>query len=191
MVGAILTQNTAWANVERAIARLKAADVLSPAALRRLPLENVASLIRPAGTFQAKARKLKALGELLGRYGDDLARLFNERPLSDIRRELLAVHGIGPETADAILLYAAGNPSFVVDAFTQRVLGRLGLIKEKARYEEVKTLFEARLPPDPALFNEYHALLVEHGKRTCRKREPRCRSCPLLDLCPTGQAALG
>lgn len=183
MVGAILTQNTAWRNVERALGNLKNAGVLSPAGLRTLPPERLEQLLRPAGYFRVKARRLRALLDYLHqKHGDDPASLARG-DLETLRRELLGVHGVGPETADSILLYAAGHPTFVVDAYTRRLLGRLGLVPEKADYEEVRALFMAHLPHDPALFNEYHALIVHHGKERCRRREPRCEQCPLLERC--------
>ncbi len=191
MVGAILTQNTAWANVERAITALRQADALSPRALRALPLERLAALIRPSGYFNAKARKLRALGEYLGAHGDDIEALFRSRPLDELRDELLMLHGVGPETADSMLLYAGNLPSFVVDAYTIRILRRLGVIQpdERATYDAVQALFHAALPRDARLYNEYHALFVAHGKDICRAQRPRCESCSLLPDCPAGTAS--
>lgn len=178
-MGAILTQSTAWANVERAIANLRAARLLTPSSLERVPLAQLARLVRPSGYFRQKARKLKAFVRFLRReYGGSLARMFRA-PTAELREKLLAVHGIGPETADSILLYAGGHPVFVVDAYTKRVLQRHGLLGEKAGYEEIRTLFEQHLPRDAALFNEYHALLVQVGKNWCRPQEARCEWCPL------------
>lgn len=177
-VGAILTQNTAWSNVERAIERLKARRLLDARRLRILPRAELAGLIRPAGYFRVKARHLKALVEFLWqRFGGRFQPL-RTAPLQDLRNELLAVPGIGPETADSILLYAAGRPVFVVDAYTRRVLARHRLVAPDVGYEPLRQIFERHLPSDPALFNEYHALLVEVGKRYCRKT-PLCASCPL------------
>jgi endonuclease-3 related protein len=177
MVGAVLTQNTNWRNVERAIANLQAAGVLAPGPLSRLSEEQLARLVQPSGFYRVKARRLKALMDwLMATAGGDLARL-RRRPLARLREELLAVPGIGPETADSILLYALGKPTFVVDTYTRRALGRHGLIDPGARYDEVKALFESSLPPQAPLFNEYHALFVELGKRFCRPR-PRCADCP-------------
>jgi len=181
MVGAVLTQATAWRNVERAIERLKAAGALSPEGMARLSEEELEELIRPAGFFRQKARRLRALLRLIEQHGgvEGLLALPTER----LRAELLSVPGIGPETADSILLYAAGHPVFVVDAYTKRILHRLGLLHdEKASYEEVQELFERALPRDPELFGEYHALLVRHAKEHCRAK-PRCAGCPLVDLC--------
>lgn len=186
MVGAVLTQNTAWTNVVRALANLKAAGAFSTQALRERPLEELAGLIRPSGYFNMKARKLRALGEYLGGYGDDLDALFRSKPLVELRQEVLGVYGVGPETADSILLYAGGLPSFVVDAYTVRVLERLRLLPGRGRYEEVREFFHSALPAEAGLFNEFHALFVAHGKDTCQKRVPRCSGCALLEICPAG-----
>ena len=184
-VGAILTQNTSWGNVEKAIANLKRAGLLSARALLDMPVERLVEVIRPAGFFNVKARRLKAFIDwLFTRYNGNLDRLFAGK-WRELREELLAVPGIGPETCDAILLYAGEKPSFVVDAYTRRLFAGLGLIPEHAGYEEVRALFMENLPADPALFNEYHALIVEHGKEHCRKR-PRCAGCPLHVLCRAG-----
>jgi endonuclease-3 related protein len=179
IVGAILTQNTAWVNVERAIANLRRERLLTPAALQRVPLAKLARLVRPSGYFRQKAKKLKAFVRFLReRFGGSLVRMFRT-PTAELREMLLAVHGIGPETADSILLYAGQHPVFVVDAYTKRVLARHGLVGEKAGYEEVRALFERKLPRDAQLYNEYHALLVQVGKNWCRPREPQCAACPL------------
>lgn len=181
MVGAILTQATAWRNVERAVQRLKVARALSPEEMARLSEEEIAELIRPAGFFRQKTRRLRALLRLIGRHGrvEGLLSL----PAEELRRELLALPGVGPETADSILLYAAGYPVFVVDAYTKRILSRLGLLPgQKAGYEEVQELFQKNLPRDPKLYGEYHALLVRHAKDHCRAR-PRCPGCPLAPVC--------
>ena len=190
IVGAILTQNTAWRNVERALANLKAANVLSPARLRELPQEELAGLIRPSGYFNMKARKLKAFADLLGRrHQDDLDHLFNQEPTA-LRQELLSTYGIGEETADDIMVYAAHLPSFVIDSYTRRIMLRLGMAPQKQRYEAFQAIFHDNLPHDVQLFNEYHALLDRHAKETCRKI-PFCGECILLRLCPTGTAAVG
>lgn len=178
IIGAILTQNTAWRNVERAIENLRSAGALDWAVLRDLPFEVLAELIRPAGTFNVKTRRLKGfVNWLWERFDGQLERMF-ATPLYALREELLSVSGIGRETADAILLYAGGLPTFVVDAYTARILRRHLLIDEDAGYEDIKDLFESNLPADPALFNEYHALLVQAGKTHCRPK-PRCEGCPL------------
>lgn len=182
MVGALLTQATAWRNVERAIARLKAAGALSPQGIAALPEPELEELIRPAGFFRQKARRLRALVKLVRERGgvEGLLAL----PPEELRVELLSVPGIGPETADSILLYAAGHPVFVVDAYTKRIFTRLGLlVSEATSYREVQGLFEGNLPRDAAHYGEYHALLVRHAKEHCRAR-PRCSGCPLSDLCP-------
>jgi endonuclease III related protein len=178
IIGAILTQNTAWRNVERAIDNLKRAGALDWQRLYDLPFDELAELIRPAGTFNVKARRLKNFVEWLhDRFDADLERLF-ATSLPSLREELLEVHGIGRETADAILLYAGGLPSFVVDAYTARILYRHRLIDSSADYDEIKDLFESNLPDDVQMFNEFHALLVQVGKSYCRPRA-RCPGCPL------------
>jgi len=182
IVGAILTQSAAWSNVEKAIANLKAADVLSPAKLRRLQLPKLAGLVRPCGYYNAKALKLKSFVFWLGNhYHDDLDSLF-ATGTDELRQELLSIHGIGRETADSILLYAAGKPIFVVDAYTRRILGRIGLVPQKDSYADYQALFMEHLPPDAGVFNEYHALLVRLGKDFCRRR-PLCNQCCLKDIC--------
>lgn len=182
IIGAILTQSAAWTNVEKAIANLKEAGALSPKALRQLPLPGLAELVHPCGYYNAKALKLKALAEWLGEdYGDDLDRLF-ALDAGELRRRLLAVHGVGPETADSIILYAAGKPVFVVDAYTRRIISRLGLAPGKDSYTSYQALFADNLPADAAMFNEYHALFVRQGKDYCR-RSPNCAGCCLHDIC--------
>lgn len=181
-VGAILTQNTNWGNVEKAIANLKGEGILSPDGLRDISLERLADIIRPAGYFNVKSGRLKEfIGWLFAEYGGSLERMFGVE-WRVLRSELLKVRGIGPETCDSILLYAGHKPSFVVDAYTKRLFSRLGLISRDAVYEEVRSLFMENLPPDTELFNEYHALIVEHCKERCRKR-PRCETCPLRSRC--------
>ena len=186
MVGAILTQAVSWSNVEKSIANLKAADALSPRAIRELPQDELAVLVYSAGYYNAKARKLKALAEYLGkRFDDDLDAMAREEA-DALRAELIGVHGIGEETADDILLYAMGKPAFVVDAFTRRVFSRLGLAPERGQYSTYRDLFMHHLPADQGLFAEYHALIVCHAKNVCTKK-PLCRGCCLLQLCPTGR----
>ncbi len=183
MVGAVLTQNTSWRNAEQAIGNLKRAGRLEPEAMQRTRVTTLARLIRPSGYFNVKARKLQALVQFLfQRYGGEPERMIGV-PLDAQRDELLAVYGIGPETADSILLYAADQPVFVVDAYTRRICARLGLCREDACYEELQGLFMRQLPRDARLFNEYHALLVALGKSICRKRAPRCGECPLAEIC--------
>ncbi len=181
IVGAILTQNTNWKNVERAIERLRQAGVLCPEAMAALPIDTLAEHIRPAGYYNLKARRLKAfLTWLFERFGGDLTGP-DRMDTVTLREDLLDISGIGPETADSILLYAFERPVFVVDAYTARVAVRHGLIEPGADYESLQAVFEDALPPDVTLFNEYHALLVRVGKAYC-KRRPRCTGCPLEDL---------
>lgn len=177
-VGAILTQHTAWAAVERAMANLRSAGAIRVDALLGLHERRLARLIRPAGTYRLKARRLRALARFLSeRFAGRLAGLARA-PLAPLRAQLLRVPGIGPETADSILLYAGGRPVFVVDAYTRRVLARHRITSARIGYEPLRALFEERLPSDPRLFNELHALLVAVGKTHCRSR-PRCEGCPL------------
>ncbi|MBI5329765.1 MAG: endonuclease [Betaproteobacteria bacterium] len=185
MTGAVLTQNTAWGNVEKAIARLKAANALSGRALLDLEPATLADLIRPAGYFNVKTRRLKALCAYLEQEGalDDPVLLAQAAPLPELRRRLLAVNGVGEETADSILLYALDLQVFVVDAYTRRLFTRLGRLRGDERYSEIQAAFTAHLPPDRALYNEYHALIVHLGKEFCRPR-PRCGACPLNAQCP-------
>ena len=177
-VGAVLTQHTAWANAARAIEALRARGLLRPARVAALSASDLAGVIRSAGTPSVKARRLQALtGWLVESMGGTFDRL-RTAPLVPLRRRLLEIPGLGPETADAILLYAAGRPVFVADAYTRRILSRHRLIGRAARYEETRAWLEAHLPSDPALFNEFHALLVAVGKSYCRTA-PRCGDCPL------------
>ncbi len=182
MVGAILTQNTNWANVSRAIENLRASGLLDFAALEALPPADLAAYIRPAGYFRVKANRLRNLLAMIReRFGGDLQQLFALEP-AVMREHLLAVSGIGPETADSIILYAANKPIFVVDAYTHRILSRHGLIDDEADYHVVQELFHDHLPADVQLYNEYHALLVRLGKECCKKRNPRCQECPLKGM---------
>ena len=186
IVGAILTQNTAWTNVETAMANLSRAELLDPERLYRAREARIAALIRPSGYFNLKAKKLKAFVRFLfEKHQGRLSHLFKREPES-LREELLAVYGIGPETADSIILYAANQPIFVIDAYTRRIAARLGLSREAVTYDELQRLFMANLPRDTPLFNEYHALLVMLGKQYCRKSAPRCGECPLQEICPAG-----
>lgn len=224
IVGAILTQSAAWTNVEKALTNLRNAGALTPEALLKLSEEELGRLVRPSGYFQMKARKLQAFARMLQEEaGGDLSRLFAQ-PLPALRTRLLATYGIGPETADDILLYAARKPVFVVDAYTVRIFRRLGIMpggdltlplgpsspsgptvtergfsspphvpnpqsasRPRQTYAAWQRLFMAHLPSEVPLYNEYHALLVRHGKVRCRKRIPLCEGCPLLDLCLTGR----
>ncbi len=183
IVGAILTQRVAWSNVEKAIASLKKAGLMDPQRLDEAQLPEIAALIKPSVYYNAKAKKLKAFTRFLAeRYNGDLDQLC-QLDLPSLRAELLSVHGIGEETADAIILYAAGKPSFVVDAYTKRILSRLGLIEKKQSYRAVRSLFMENLPLDLSLYNEYHALFVRHGKERCRSQVPLCLGCPLEEPC--------
>jgi len=189
-VGAILAQNTNWKNVEKAIANLKARGLLDVRALRDLPPEELAELIRPSGYFRIKAKRLKKFVEWVCReYDGDVDRML-EADLYDLRAGLLSVSGIGPETADSILLYAGERPVFVVDTYTYRVFVRHAMVPEDANYEELREFFESNLPEDVALYNEYHALLVALGKNYCRPR-PLCDKCPLAKLLGRPTAGLG
>ncbi|HET7291593.1 MAG TPA: hypothetical protein VFM88_04135 [Vicinamibacteria bacterium] len=181
-LGAILTQNTAWANAERTLRGLRARGLLSFRALDALPASRLAPLLRSSGTFRVKARRVRAFLDLLGReFGGRVARMARQEPMR-LRRQLLDVPGIGPETADAILLYAAGHAFFVVDAYTRRVFERLGLLRGGESYEAVQAFFHRRLPRDANLFNDYHAQLVRLAKEACRPR-PSCARCPIEPLC--------
>jgi endonuclease-3 related protein len=182
ILGAILTQNTAWHNVTLAIANLKGEGLLEPGALLEAEPERIKALIAPTGFFNVKYDRLKSVLEYLVRHNMDLER-FRRLPIADLRNELLEVNGIGPETADSILLYAFDRPIFVVDAYTRRLFPRLGYgWMEKAPYEEIQRLFMAELPSDSDLYNEFHALIVAHCKAVCRK-EPLCSDCGLSALC--------
>jgi endonuclease-3 related protein len=179
IVGAILTQNTSWLNVEKAIGNLKENHLLKPAALFSLAPKKLASFIKPAGYFNIKANRLKEfLGYLFSHYGGNLRKMAATETVR-LRQELLSVRGIGPETADSILLYALNKPIFVVDAYTRRILLRHHLIREDATYQNIQDLFMRQLPLDVKLFNEYHALLVKLGKEVCLKNKPKCKICPL------------
>jgi endonuclease-3 related protein len=193
-VGAILTQNTNWSNVEKAIERIKAQGALEPSILNGIVDEDLQEMIRPSGCYRVKARRLKAfLSVLCGDFGGDLARMLSG-DLREARRRLLAIAGIGEETADSILLYAGQKPVFVVDAYTRRILERHGILKGRPSYGEIQRLFMNVLPVDAGLYNQYHALIVETGKRFCRKA-PRCGECPLREVSgwkrPGGRDATG
>ncbi len=178
-VGAVLTQNTNWSNVQKAIDNLKSRDLLYPEKMASLEEQVLAELIRPSGYFRIKARRLKNLLELLRlECAYDLS-VLGLRDMQQLRSKLLQVKGIGPETADSILLYALEKPSFVVDTYTRRILNRHFLVHEDIDYHELRDFFMDRLPLDVAIYNEYHALLVRTGKEWCRKNNPRCDECPL------------
>ena len=182
VVGAVLTQNTNWLNVTRAMGNLKTRGLLTFQALLHAPMEDVAECIRPSGYYNLKTARLKNLLLMIEkRYAGSLAELFADS-LEDARRSLLSVKGIGPETADSILLYAGNLPIFVVDAYTYRMLSRHNLVGEECTYEEMQEEFMAHLTADAALFNEYHALIVKLGKEYCRKTNPLCERCPLQGI---------
>lgn len=180
IVGAILTQNTNWGNVEKAISNLRTEAILSPEGLRDANHNHLAMLIKPSGYFNIKAGRLKHfIDYLYKRHGGSLKKMFS-LDLMELRQELLQVKGIGPETADSILLYAGGYPVFVVDAYTVRIFQRLGILLEDVTYHEVQEIFMDTLNHDVDMFNEYHALIVSLGKELC-KPKPRCEGCPLLE----------
>lgn len=214
IVGAYLTQNTAWTNVERALQRLRSAGVLSLQEIRKIRRSRLERLIRPAGYFRQKAQRLKAFVAFVDRhYAGSLTRMFGQST-SEIRRQLLALHGVGPETADSILLYAGDHPVFVVDAYARRMLARHNVLPENADYEEVRELFQRSLAGMPAstmrwaknasmrpahapspvsrrkrssrvqVYNEAHGLIVAIGKSYCLKKSPRCELCPLRQFLP-------
>lgn len=179
ITGAILTQNTSWRNVEKALDNLRGAGLLDLEAVLRSNSRVLEACLKPVGYFRVKAQRLRTFAEFLDRQGmDELLSMQTD----DLRALLLSVNGIGEETADSILLYAAGKPSFVVDAYTRRTLSRMGVIEVDPTYGEIKELFEGSLPTDVRLYNEYHALLVIHAKTICQK-VPRCDVCQLKDLC--------
>ncbi|HEY9766543.1 MAG TPA: hypothetical protein V6C82_09255 [Chroococcales cyanobacterium] len=183
IVGAILTQNVAWRNVERAIANLKAADLLSLAKLHQAPSEVIEPLIIPSRFYKQKTRKIKDFTAFLfGEHGGDLDRMFSIG-VRKLRPELLFLKGIGPETADCILLYAGFLPSFTCDAYTRRIFGRLGFFAADATYEEMRNFFMKHLPHQVPLFNEFHAQIDGIGHHYCQPKDPRCGECPLSELC--------
>jgi len=183
-VGAILTQNTNWQNVEKAIANLKAEGALTAQGLRALPLARLEELIRPAGYFRIKTKRLTDFLDFLEQEAGLEIEALAEQSLEQLRPKLLAVRGIGPETADCILLYALGKPSFVVDAYTVRMFSRHGLIPEVTGYDEVQDIAQSALEPEVADYNEFHALIVRAAKQWCRKSKPLCASCPARALLP-------
>jgi endonuclease III related protein len=187
ILGAILVQNTAWENARRAIAQLRKAGLLSLAKLRRATPAELQTYIRPAGFFRQKSLTIRNFLDWLGRHCEwSLDRAF-QRPPAELRRELLNLNGLGPETADAILLYAGRRPVFVADAYTRRIMARHALVADTADYAAVQRFLHQHLPADEQLFNEFHALLVEVGKRYCRSQAPRCDECPLKEFLPQGQ----
>jgi len=179
ILGAVLTQNTSWTNAEKAILNLKKENIVGIKKLASVSTQALASLIRPSGYYNQKAIKIKrVLSFVTENYGGSLKRMFDEET-RELRSKLLTINGIGPETADTILLYAGHKPVFVIDTYTYRVLSRHGLVPEYTTYEEIQELFTDTIPEDTAVYNEYHALLVRVGKEYCRKRSPACDGCPL------------
>ena len=182
IIGAILTQNTAWKNVEKAIRNLKKEKMLSVSRLSDISEKKLAALIRPSGYYNVKADRIKIFLKFLNAcYSGSIGRMF-KTDLCQLREELLALKGVGQETADSILLYAGSKPVFVVDAYTKRVLLRHGFIGQKADYREIQSLFMDNLPEDTGLFNEFHALIVELGKSICKSKKPLCDICPIRSI---------
>lgn len=187
-LGAILTQNTAWTNVEKALCQLSRVRALTPERIASMSFLRLCALVRSSGYFRQKAKKLKIFARyLLRKYGGSAGRLL-AKPAEELRVELLRIYGVGPETADSMLLYAGGHAVFVVDAYTRRIGRRIGLF-ETEDYEKIRSYFERNLERSPELFNEFHALLVALGKDICRPK-PRCELCPLRKDCRTGAALL-
>jgi endonuclease III related protein len=181
MVGAILTQNTAWTNVEKAIEALREKRLLTPVALFHIPEDELAQIIRPSGYYHLKAKRMKAYVRFfMEEYSGSVESMRAEK-LPRLRNKLIGVQGVGPETADSILLYACQKPVFVVDAYTKRIILRHGIIGDDADYQEIQKLFMNYLQPDVPLFNQFHALIVNAGKTFCRK-EPKCATCPLAGM---------
>jgi endonuclease-3 related protein len=183
VIGAILTQNTAWTNVEMAIANLKEEQVLSPEKLADIEIDRLEELIKPSGFFRQKANRLQSLSRYLVTEWQSNLNDFCSGSLDDARGRLLARPGIGPETADSILLYAVYRPSFVVDAYTRRIFERVGILQGDETYTEVREMFTQALPEDVTLYNEYHALIVQLAKTCCKKRKPLCNECPICRHC--------
>ena len=183
VIGAILTQNTNWKNVERALENLNRKNMVDVGRLAESNQSYIASLIKSAGYYNQKAKRIKDFSRfLIKKYEGKTSKLFNQN-IKDLRRTLLSISGIGPETADSIILYAALKPIFVIDAYTRRIMSRLGLIESKGDYENLQRTFMENLPKNQRLFNEYHALLVNLGKNYCIKSNPKCDKCPLKDIC--------
>ncbi len=182
LVGAVLTQNTNWGNVEKALTVLKQRGLLTYETLSLLSVEEIAPLIRSSGYYNLKAARLRNLFNLIdSEYEGDFS-LFQQADLYQLRRQLLSVKGIGPETADSILLYACHKPSFVVDAYTHRIFSRHNLVPEECDYHSLQESFTSSLDEDVVLYNEYHALIVQVAKDFCKKKEPLCVGCPLEKL---------
>ena len=189
MVGAILTQNTAWNNAASALASLRAAGKLDAGWISRAAPEAIGRLIRSSGFFRQKARRLRDFSRyILQAHPEGLKKWFSSSAPETLRAELLELNGIGPETADSMILYAGQKPKFVVDAYTARIFGRVGLLT--GGYEDMQAAFELALPRDHSVYNEYHALIVALGKDHCRKTAPRCAKCPLRNVCRRGKTEI-
>lgn len=186
LVGAVLTQNAAWRNVEQAIDRLQVAQLFTPEAILAAPVATVAECIRPSGYYNVKTVRLRAACQAWVDLGGEQG--MQAMPTAELRQALLAVHGLGPESVDDLLLYGFERPVFVIDAYTRRIFSRVGVVEERARYNTLQAQFEAELPAEAPVFNEYHALIVQLGKSFCRPRQPRCADCPLLSHCAHGRA---
>ncbi len=182
IVGAILTQNTAWRNVEKVIKDLKSSELLTPDGIFRVEDSELTDIIRSAGYYNSKTKKLKAFVRFLYDGYSGSLDLFFDRPKEEIRRELLSLWGIGPETADSILLYAGNKRSFVVDAYTRRIFNRLGVVDENINYDELKKIFEDQIPANLDIYKEFHAVIVMLGKDYCKVR-PVCKDCPVREEC--------
>jgi endonuclease-3 related protein len=188
-IGAILTQNTAWTNVEKAIVNLRAEKLLTPKAMLTCPTDQLETALRPSGYFRMKTRRVRAFCQFLVDHHGGSVKRMAKRPLAELRPDLLGIHGIGPETADDILLYACEKPVFVVDAYTRRIFSRHGLVAPDVGYEDLRATFEDQLDHDVAVFKEYHGLVVYTAKDFCRKR-PSCDGCPLAPTLKRGQPHL-
>jgi endonuclease-3 related protein len=182
MVGAILTQNTNWSNVQKAIVNLKSEKLLDYQSLSQLSVDELAQLIRPAGYYNLKAQRLKNLFDMVADSYDGEVGLFLGDELGSARENLLGVKGVGPETADSILLYACGHPVFVVDMYTHRVFSRHNMVEEETDYQAIQDVFVDHLPQDLQLYNEFHALIVRVASTYCKKTKPLCEKCPLQGL---------
>lgn len=190
ILGAILTQNTAWKNVEKAIRNLKDNDLIDFDNIKKIKTDKLAQLIKSSGYYNQKAKKIKNFVRFIeDDYNGSVNNFINDinhNNISLIREKLLKIKGIGNETADSILLYAAGKPEFVVDAYTKRIFLRLGIVNDKDNYDEIKEVFTKNIPKNTRIYNEYHALIVKHGKHVCKKK-PNCKECCIRDFCKSNE----
>jgi len=184
VTGAILTQNTSWKNVEKAIERLKQKDMIDPVAVKNVKLEELSQLIKPSGYHRVKARRLKTIAQFIIENFEGSIKNMKSMKSERLRKMLLSVNGVGPETADSILLYAVGKPVFVVDAYTKRIFARHGITDDEASYEDVQSVVHSCVPKQARTYNQFHALLVETAKNFCGKRKPLCEKCPLCIILP-------